>query len=105
MLFVKGTFNRFGESRLGVFRVFPGKGASGHLAESAKAWQRIKKRAGVPDARMHDLRRTLGSWLAAQGHSLTLIGRALNQTNVSTTQIYARLDLGYCATPWKIMRI
>jgi integrase len=74
--------------------VFPGKGASGHLAESAKAWQRIRKRAGVPDARMHDLRRTLGSWLAAQGHSLPLIGRALNHSNVSTTQVYARLDLG-----------
>ncbi len=74
--------------------IFPGKGASGHLAESAKAWQRIRKRAGVSDARIHDLRRTLGSWLAAQGHSLSLIGRALNHSNVSTTQIYARLDLG-----------
>lgn len=47
----------------------------------------------MPDARIHDLRRTLGSWLAAQGHSLTLIGRALNHTNVSTTQVYTRLDL------------
>jgi integrase len=43
---------------------------------------------------MHDLRRTLGSWLALQGHSLSLIGRALNHSNVSKTQIYARLDLG-----------
>jgi integrase len=73
--------------------VFPGKSASGHLAESAKAWQRIRKRAGVSDARMHDLRRTLGSWLAAQGDSLSLIGRALNHSDVSTTQIYARLEL------------
>jgi hypothetical protein len=37
--------------------------------------------------------RTLGSWLAARGYSLPLIGRALNHTNVSTTQVYARLDL------------
>lgn len=73
--------------------VFTGKGASGHLTEPAKVWQRIRKRAGVPDARIHDLRRTLGSWLAAQGHSLPLIGKALNHSNVSTTQIYARLDL------------
>ena len=73
--------------------VFPGSGATGHLAEASKVWQRIRKRAGVPDARIHDLRRTLGSWLAGQGHSLPLIGRALNHTNVSTTQIYARLDL------------
>jgi integrase len=73
--------------------VFPGTGASGHLTEPAKVWQRIRKRAGVPDARIHDLRRTLGSWLAAQGQSLPLIGKALNHSNVSTTQIYARLDL------------
>jgi integrase len=73
--------------------VFPGKGAAGHMAEPSKAWQRIRKRAGVMDARIHDLRRTLGSWLAVQGYSLPLIGRALNHSNLSTTQIYARLDL------------
>jgi integrase len=73
--------------------VFPGTGAAGHMAEPSKAWQRIRKRAGVMDARIHDLRRTLGSWLAVQGYSLPLIGRALNHSNLSTTQIYARLDL------------
>jgi integrase len=73
--------------------VFPGAGATGHLAEPKKAWQRIRARAGVPDVRIHDLRRTLGSWLAGQGYSLPLIGRALNHSNVATTQIYARLDL------------
>jgi hypothetical protein len=47
----------------------------------------------VPDVRIHDLRRTLGSWLAASGHSLPLIGKALNHSNESTTAIYARLQL------------
>ena len=47
----------------------------------------------MPDARIHELRRTLGSWLAVQGYGLPLIGRALNHSNLSTTQIYARLDL------------
>jgi integrase len=73
--------------------VFPGNGGTGHLVEPKKAWQRIRNRAGVPDVRLHDLRRTLGSWLAGQGYSLPLIGRALNHTNVATTQIYARLNL------------
>jgi len=73
--------------------VFPGSGSSGHLAEPKKAWRRIRKAAGVMDVRIHDLRRTFGSWLAGQGYSLPLIGKALNHTNVSTTQIYARLDL------------
>jgi site-specific recombinase XerD len=35
----------------------------------------------------------LGSWLAGEGASLPLIGKALNHTNVSTTQVYARLDV------------
>src|SRR5271169_4423074 len=49
--------------------IFPGSGSTGHLAEPKKAWQRIRGRAGVPYVRIHDLRRTLGSWLAAQGYS------------------------------------
>lgn len=73
--------------------VFPGEGASGHLVEPKKAWQRIRARAEVPDVRIHDLRRTLGSWLAAGGYSLPLIGKALNHTSVATTAVYARLNI------------
>jgi integrase len=73
--------------------VFPGRGKSGHLEDAKHPWQRIRERAGVPDVRIHDLRRTLGSWLAASGYSLPLIGRALNHSNVATTQVYARLSL------------
>jgi len=73
--------------------VFPGSGSTGHLAEPKKAWQRIRERAGVPDVRIHDLRRTLGSWLSGQGYNLQLIGKALNHSSVSTTQVYARLDI------------
>jgi integrase len=73
--------------------VFPGRDGKGHLVNIAKAWTRIRARAGLTDVRIHDLRRTLGSWLAADGASLLLIGRALNHTQVSTTAIYARLQL------------
>ncbi|GBE07061.1 MAG TPA: site-specific integrase [Phycisphaerales bacterium] len=45
---------------------------------------------GVLDVRLHDLRRTVGSWLAQSGNSLHLIGRVLNHSNTSTTAIYAR---------------
>ena len=44
------------------------------------------------DIRIHDLRRTLGSWQAKQGASLTIIGKSLNHRSVVTTAIYARLD-------------
>jgi len=78
---------------LGCPYVFPGRDGKGHLVNIAKAWARIRGRAGLTDVRIHDLRRTLGSWLAANGASLPLIGRALNHTQVSTTAIYARLNL------------
>lgn len=73
--------------------VFPGIGKTGHLAEPKKGWQRILERAGIADLRIHDLRRTLGSWQAKTGASLAIIGKSLNHRNQNTTAIYARLDL------------
>ena len=73
--------------------VFPGTGATGHLVEPKKAWARILKNAGLDDLRIHDLRRTLGSWQAKTGASLTIIGKSLNHKTHQATAIYARLDL------------
>jgi integrase len=73
--------------------VFPGHGHSGHLEEPKRAWARILERAGIEDLHIHDLRRTLGSWQAATGSSLITIGKTLAHKNVSTTAIYARLNL------------
>jgi integrase len=72
--------------------VFAGRGKSGHLVEPKKGWERIKDRAGIKDLRLHDLRRSLGSWQAATGASLPIIGKTLAHKNVSTTAIYARLN-------------
>lgn len=66
---------------------------AGHLSDPGKAWERIRQRAGCPDVTIHDLRRSLGSWLAGEGHSLVLIGRALGHKSSAATQIYARLAL------------
>ncbi len=49
--------------------------------------------ARMRDLRIHDLRRTLGSWQAASGASLPIIGRSLGHKQVQTTAIYARLSL------------
>jgi len=73
--------------------VFPGNGKTGHLIEPKTGWRRILERAGIKDLRIHDLRRTLGSWQAITGSSLPIIGKSLNHKNASTTQIYARLNL------------
>jgi integrase len=73
--------------------VFPGTGVTGHLVEPKKAWKRVLERAGIADLRIHDLRRTLGSWQAKTGASLVIVGKSLNHKSPSTTAIYARLDL------------
>ena len=73
--------------------VFPGTGRTGHLTEPKKGWGRILKQAGIADLRIHDLRRTLGSWQARTGASLAIIGKSLNHKSPQATAIYARLDL------------
>ena len=73
--------------------VFPSHGESGHLVEPKRAWKVLLERAEIQDLRIHDLRRTLGSWQAADGASLSIIGKTLGHKNVSTTAIYARLNL------------
>lgn len=73
--------------------VFPSHRGSGHLVNISKAWRRIRERAGLQDVRIHDLRRTVGSMLKAAGKDLTLIGKVLNHSQLSTTAIYARLNL------------
>jgi integrase len=70
--------------------IFPGKIQGAALVNISKPWHRVRTAAGVADVRLHDLRRTVGSWLAQAGNSLHLIGRVLNHSNQSTTAVYAR---------------
>jgi integrase len=65
----------------------------GYLIEPKSGWRRILKRVGIENLRLHDLRRTLGSWQAKTGTSLSIIGKSLNHKSPTTTAIYARLDL------------
>lgn len=73
--------------------VFPSTGSTGHLMEPKLGWQRILARAEVANLRIHDLRRTLGSWQARTGASLAIIGKSLNHKSPQATAIYVRLDL------------
>ena len=43
------------------------------------------------DLHIHDLRRTVGSWLTQSGVDLNLVKSALRHSNLATTMIYARL--------------
>lgn len=72
--------------------VFPGR-HRGHLKDPMPAWRRLLTRAKLQDLRIHDLRRSLGSWQALGGASLHIIGKSLGHTRPETTAIYARLTL------------
>jgi integrase len=69
------------------------KSVSGHLENPAYTWQRVLKRASITGLCIHDLRRTFGSWQAAQGANSYIIGKTLGHTSPQSTAIYARLDL------------
>ena len=45
------------------------------------------------DVRMHDLRRTLGSWVTMTGASLSIVGKVLGHRSHQSTAVYARMDL------------
>ncbi len=68
------------------------RGPDGRLPGLQKGWPRIRKRAGLPDVHLHDLRRTLASWQVATGASLPIVGKSLGHLSSSSTQVYARLD-------------
>ena len=71
--------------------LIPGDKMGNHLVNISKAWTRVRCRAGLNDVWLHDLRRSVGSWLAMSGHSLLAIGKVLGHSSPRTTQIYARL--------------
>jgi len=58
------------------------------LVNIDKPWRRIREKAGIVDVRLHDLRRTVGSWMAQAGSPLLLIGKVLGHKDVKTTKIY-----------------
>jgi len=72
--------------------IFPGR-SGGHYKEPKRAWKAILKRAEITNLRIHDLRRTLGSYLAIQGFNEVLIGKQLGHKDPRSTRIYARLNL------------
>lgn len=74
--------------------VFPGLKPGARMVNISKPWNRVRVRAKLDDVHLHDLRRSVGSWLAEAGFSLISIGKVLGHRSPRTTQIYARLTDG-----------
>ncbi|MVF24956.1 DUF4102 domain-containing protein [Methylocaldum sp. BRCS4] len=71
--------------------VFLGDGKTGHLVEPKKAWKRVLQRAGIENLRIHDLRRTLGSHMAAAGVNTITTARTLGHKTLTMALRYQHL--------------
>lgn len=62
-----------------------------HLVNLQKPWSHIRKKAGLEDVRIHDLRHTFASVGAAGGLSLLEIGKLLGHNQAATTLRYTHV--------------
>jgi integrase len=69
-----------------IYGIKPG----GRLIDLQPLWQRLRARADIKDACIHDLRRTFASTPVAAGQGLPMIAKLLGHTQVATTARYAQ---------------
>jgi integrase len=70
--------------------LFPGT-TGAPLVDIKRFWRNIRKQAGLPDVRLHDLRHSFASMLIARGLTLPVIGKLMGHSNAQTTERYAHL--------------
>jgi integrase len=72
--------------------VIAGATKGGPLSGIDKVWFRVRKKAGLIDVRLHDLRHSFASVGAIGGLSLPVIGALLGHKHAATTARYAHLS-------------
>ena len=95
---------QLGEAAINVIRsinriednpwLLTGKVEGGRLTDLQPFWQRVRARAGLNDARIHDLRHTFASIAVAGGVPLYSVGKLLGHASMQTTARYAHLSEG-----------
>lgn len=86
---------------LQMLQVLPSRGHSEHLFPNPHtgkpycsiftSWNTARKRAGLANVRIHDLRHTFASLLINAGHSLYVVQKALGHYSPTVTMRYAHL--------------
>ncbi len=71
--------------------IFPSPYSGHPFASVFYPWDRIRRRAGLGDVRLHDLRHSFASFLVNEGVSLYVVQGLLGHTQVRMTQRYAHL--------------
>lgn len=90
------------EPAVALIRSLPSRGKSEWLFPSKRTsrpcpalyypWERIRKRAGLENLRLHDLRHSFASNLVNGGVSLYMVQKLLGHSNPSSTQRYSHLE-------------
>lgn len=62
-----------------------------HLKALQASWIRVRRLAGIPDVRIHDLRHSFASFAVMSGGTLPIIGKLLGHNTPITTARYAHL--------------
>jgi len=62
------------------------------ITDCDHAWARVKEHAALANVRIHDLRRTAGSWATQAGAPLTAVGRFIGDKSINATAVYAQAD-------------
>ena len=62
-----------------------------HLSDLQSTWQSIRKQAGIPDVRIHDLRHSFASFMIKSGLSIFEVSKLLGHSSINTTMRYAHL--------------
>ena len=67
--------------------VIPGRIKGTYMRNVNDPWKIIRKRAGLEDVRLHDLRHSFASRALALGESLPMIGKLLGHSKIETTAL------------------
>ncbi len=71
--------------------LFPGHAQDKPLSDIYVFWNRLRRKLGLEDVRIHDLRHSYASFLVNAGHSLYEVQRLLGHSDPRTTMRYAHL--------------
>ncbi|HEX2840041.1 site-specific integrase [Hyphomicrobium sp.] len=63
-----------------------------HLKSLQPAWDKVRRAAGIPDVRIHDLCHSFASFAVMSGGMLPVIGKLLGHNTPITTARYAHLS-------------
>lgn len=72
--------------------IFPASSTGRPMPHLFFPWDRIRKRAGLADLRLHDLRHSFASFLVNDGEELHVVQWLLGHANPRSTQRYAHLS-------------